>query len=173
MVVDLRKKQIAKIIAKSWVDDDFRVALIADPVGVITGFGVRLTEGMTLEILQDTDQLVFIVLPAPPWVIPTHLTMFPYLDDDANELQRTMGDIASRSWIDDAFKSRLKSNPRQCLAEEGAKPDADTAMELRENTANRMYLSLPVKPDLSDLSETEIEALAESKVMGVSSEKLY
>ena len=66
MVVDLRKKQIAKIIAKSWVDDDFRVALIADPVGVITGFGVRLTEGMTLEILQDTDQLVFIVLPAPP-----------------------------------------------------------------------------------------------------------
>lgn len=61
-----RDQQIAKIIAKTWADEDFKQRLIADPMTVLRGEDVCVPEGVTLKVVENTETLKHIVLPAKP-----------------------------------------------------------------------------------------------------------
>jgi uncharacterized protein YkvS len=86
-----------KIISKAWDDEKFKAELIANPIDTIkkaTGETVKLPEGKTLIVKDQTDEsIIYVNIPAepnfddmelneeqleavsggnlPPWIIPT------------------------------------------------------------------------------------------------------
>ena len=65
----------------------------------------------------------------------------------------------ARAWSDDAFKAKLKSNPRAALTEYGVELPAGLKVEVVENTGDRLHLVLPPPPE-GDLSEQDLEKIA-------------
>lgn len=83
-------RQIGRIVAKAWTDDAFKARLVADPAGTLAAEGVPVPDGMTLAVLEDTDTLRHIVIPAKPDGV---------LSDAA------LDDVAAGSWFD-GFRNR-------------------------------------------------------------------
>ncbi|MEO8907508.1 MAG: NHLP leader peptide family RiPP precursor [Microbacteriaceae bacterium] len=64
---DTNNKAFAQLVAHSWEDPDFRAKLLADPAGVLeseTGF--RAPDGKRVEIVEDTDEVIYVALLARP-----------------------------------------------------------------------------------------------------------
>jgi len=57
---------IARVVAQARSDDGFKARLLADPRAVLTAAGVPLQPGVAVKIVEDTDTLMHIVLPARP-----------------------------------------------------------------------------------------------------------
>jgi hypothetical protein len=60
------ERDVAKIIAKAWADEDFKARLIADPVAVLKAESMHVPEGLTLKVVENTKTLAHFVLPAKP-----------------------------------------------------------------------------------------------------------
>ena len=67
--------------------------------------------------------------------------------------------VVARAWSDEAFKDKLKSDPRAALAEHGIEVPAGMKVEILENTPSKLHLSLPRAPE-GELSEEELEGVA-------------
>jgi len=173
--LDIRKRLLAKIIARCWLDDDLKQRLLADPISTLAEFKIDLTHGMRVKTVIDTETCFHLVLPSPPWIIPTHLTLFPYLDDDAPQRQRTLGELNVRLWEDPALKARLTNSPREVLAQEGLNFPDGVTIEILENSAKKMYLSIPLPPSgfSRDQGLEVAEKHAGSRILGVLSSSLY
>jgi hypothetical protein len=55
---------MGKIIAKALKDESFKKKLIADPAGTLKSEGVEIPEGKTLKLVEDTESVRHIVVPA-------------------------------------------------------------------------------------------------------------
>lgn len=61
-----QQKQWAKIIAKSWVDEDFKAELMANPAAVLKQEGIEIPEGVELKCVEATDAQQYLILPPKP-----------------------------------------------------------------------------------------------------------
>lgn len=170
---DIRKTKVAEIFIEAWTDPDFRDRLMATPIPTLEQKGFSLTQGMKVEVLQNTREIYFMIIPAAPWVVPTHLTMFPYIEDEAPPVQKRLADFNADVWSDDELKARCMEDPRGLLESLGVKLPDGAEIKILENTAQRMYLALPEPPGIQGVPEADIGAFAESEVVGVSFSKLY
>jgi Nitrile hydratase, alpha chain len=59
-------KWVSKIIAKSWLDDDFKNRLVADPVGTLKSEGVDFPAGVEVKVLENSDKLMHFIIPPKP-----------------------------------------------------------------------------------------------------------
>jgi hypothetical protein len=61
-------KKMGSVIAKCWSDDDFKKKLLADPAATLKAEGVKfeLPAGMTLKVVENTDKVFHLMLPAQP-----------------------------------------------------------------------------------------------------------
>lgn len=60
------QKQWGLLVAKAWSDDDLKQRLIADPAAVLEEFGIEPPAGIELRVVEDTDDVMHLVLPASP-----------------------------------------------------------------------------------------------------------
>jgi len=58
------EQQWAQVVAKACSDEAFRKRLLAQPAAALTEVGVAMPEGKQLKVVENTDQLVYLVLPA-------------------------------------------------------------------------------------------------------------
>lgn len=56
----------SQIIAKAWIDEEFRARLIEDPRSVLAEFGFDTPEGVEIRVLEDTDKVRHLTIPASP-----------------------------------------------------------------------------------------------------------
>lgn len=56
----------AKVIAKAWGDDSFHAQLLSDPNTALAGEGINAPAGKKFAIVEDTDDVLHVVLPARP-----------------------------------------------------------------------------------------------------------
>ena len=61
-----QQKQMAKIIAKAWADDDYKQRFISDPAAVLREEGADVPEGMTFKVLEAKENESWIILPPKP-----------------------------------------------------------------------------------------------------------
>ena len=133
----------ASLVARSWIDADFRAALLGNADEVITqlSYGGRQGEHVVVvENTPDTHNLVVCTLcSCYPWPL---LGIPP-------------------SWYkSDAYRSRAVREPRAVLAEFGVNLHAETSVRVWDSTAEIRYLVLPMRPHgTKDLSEAELAAL--------------
>lgn len=62
-----------RVIAKAWADEDFKVALLANPKAALKSQGIEIPEGVTLNVLENpdhvmenSDNVINLVLPQAP-----------------------------------------------------------------------------------------------------------
>jgi hypothetical protein len=55
-----------QIVAKAWSDADFKQRLLTDPASVFADYGIEIPEGGTVKVIENTDSVKTMVIPAPP-----------------------------------------------------------------------------------------------------------
>ncbi len=61
-----------KIIARCWEDEEFKKRLMADPAKILDAEGVSVPDGVSIRVVEDTEQIRTLVIPPAP----------SHLDDD-------------------------------------------------------------------------------------------
>jgi len=64
-----------RVIAKAWADEDFRAALMADPKAALKAQGIEIPEGVTLNVFENSDDVINLVLPKAPEIGLTEETL--------------------------------------------------------------------------------------------------
>lgn len=59
-------KKIGQIISKAWTDDAFRQKLLSDGAAVLKEEGLELPEGVDLRVVENTENVLYLVLPPKP-----------------------------------------------------------------------------------------------------------
>ncbi|HEV3021174.1 MAG TPA: NHLP leader peptide family RiPP precursor [Pirellulales bacterium] len=53
-------------MAQAWSDDNLKQRLITDPAIVLQEHGIEVPDGVEFKVVEDTDQVYHLVLPASP-----------------------------------------------------------------------------------------------------------
>jgi hypothetical protein len=54
------------LVARAWADSAFKMRLLADPAAVLKEHGMTLPAGITVKVVENTDNLIHLVLPQKP-----------------------------------------------------------------------------------------------------------
>jgi hypothetical protein len=65
MPVDF-EQQWSQLVARAWSDPAFKAKLLADPAAVLKENGIALPAGVTVKVVENTDKVVHLMLPAKP-----------------------------------------------------------------------------------------------------------
>ena len=57
-------KKMGRLIAKCWLDENFKQQLLADPAAVLKMAGVELPADMTVDVFENTDKVFSFALPS-------------------------------------------------------------------------------------------------------------
>jgi nitrile hydratase len=139
-------RQGAQVIARAWLDEEFRSRLLADGNAAIGELGLSMTHGpMThqLKVVQNTE-LVHNV------VVCTLCSCYPLA---------LLG--PSPSWYkSEAYRARVVRWPREVLAEFGFEPSAETEIRVWDSSAETRYLVIPRRPaGTENATEEELASL--------------
>ncbi|EIC22734.1 TOMM propeptide domain protein [Thiorhodovibrio frisius] len=63
-------KQYQQLIKKCWTDEPFKQRLLADPAGTLKAEGINVPEGTRIQVLENTAQVMNLVIPACPTDVP-------------------------------------------------------------------------------------------------------
>ena len=61
-----QSKKISQILAKCWSDESFKQKLMADPMGTLAAEGAEMPEGLSVNVIENTDKVFNLVIPAKP-----------------------------------------------------------------------------------------------------------
>ncbi len=59
-------QKISQLIAKCWADEGFKQKLLADPARTLKDEGAEVPAGLTVNVLENTDQVFHLVIPPKP-----------------------------------------------------------------------------------------------------------
>ena len=133
----------AGLIARAWVDPDFRKDLLRDADALIDSLGHGGRQGEHVVVVENTPE-------THNMVVCTLCSCYPW----------PLLGIPPAWYKSDAYRSRAVREPRAVLVEFGVSLPADTRVRVWDSTAEIRYLVLPMRPDGTDgMSETELAAL--------------
>jgi len=133
----------ARVVAKAWVDPEFRAWLFADGGAAITSLGYVGRQGENVVALENTpdvhNMVVCTLCSCYPWPV---LGLPPV-------------------WYKSApYRSRAVSDPRGVLRDFGVELPEDTEIRVWDSTAELRYLVVPVRPEGTEgWSEDDLAAL--------------
>ena len=136
-------KNGAQVVARAWIDPEYKARLLADPTSAIAELGFSGVQGEDMVVVENTPEvhnlLVCTLCSCYPWPV---LGLPPV-------------------WYKAApYRSRAVSEPRSVLEEFGVDIGDDVEVRVWDSTAEVRYMVLPVRPDgTEDLSEEELAAL--------------
>jgi nitrile hydratase subunit alpha len=140
----------ARIVARAWLDPDFRRRLLADANTAIRELGLSMAGGLQeqrLKVVANTDEEHNVV-------VCTLCSCYPIA---------LLG--PSPGWYkSEAYRSRVVRDPRGVLAEFGVELPAATSIAVWDASAESRYMVLPRRPEGTDgLTEDELAGLVTRK----------
>jgi nitrile hydratase len=140
----------ARIVARAWIDADFRQRLLADANTAIRELGLSMAGGLQeqrLKVVANTDVEHNVV-------VCTLCSCYPIA---------LLG--PSPGWYkSEAYRSRVVREPRGVLAEFGVELPAGTSIAVWDASAESRYMVLPLRPEGTDgLTEDELAGLVTRK----------
>ncbi|MFP6690594.1 MAG: nitrile hydratase subunit alpha [Alphaproteobacteria bacterium] len=136
-------KNGAQVVARAWIDPEYKARLLADPTSAIAELGFSGVQGEDMVVVENTPEvhnlLVCTLCSCYPWPV---LGLPPV-------------------WYKAApYRARAVSEPRSVLEEFGVDIGDDVEVRVWDSTAEVRYMVLPECPDgTEDLSEEELAAL--------------
>jgi nitrile hydratase alpha subunit len=130
----------ARVVARAWVDADFRGRLLDDPVNTISEYH---PQAVPIAVLEDTPSVHNVIVCTLCSCYPSGLLGNP------------------PAWYKSfEYRSRVVREPRAVLAEFGMEVEPDVELRVHDSTAEQRYLVLPLRPAGTDeLSEEQLAAL--------------
>jgi len=132
----------AKVVARAWVDPEYKRRLLADGSAAIAELGIGGPEGDHIVAVENTPEVHNVVVctlcSCYPWPVlglpPTWYKSPPY-------------------------RSRMVREPRTVLAEMGCDVPDDVEIRVWDSSAEMRYLVLPARPPSTDgVSEEDLAA---------------
>ncbi|MGN6871998.1 MAG: nitrile hydratase subunit alpha [Solirubrobacteraceae bacterium] len=133
----------ARLVARAWVDPEFKQRLLADARSAALELGLDPGPSPVVVALENTET-------AHHMVVCTLCSCYP---------RALLG--PPPAWYKSlAYRSRAVSDPRGVLAEFGLQIGDDVQLRVLDSTADIRYLVIPCRPPgTDDLSEEELAAL--------------
>ena len=139
----------ARVVARAWVDPDYRRRLLTDANAAIAELGYGGSQGEDMVVLENTPKVHNLVVctlcSCYPWPV---LGLPPVWYKSA------------------AYRSRAVIDPRGVLKEFGVDVSEDVEVRVWDSTAELRYLVLPERPaGTEDLNEAELANLVTRDAM--------
>ena len=133
----------ARVVARAWVDPDFKERLLANPRAAVGELGYTLATDTELTVMENTEQVHHLV-------VCTLCSCYP------GSLLGTPPD-----WYKSlAYRSRAVVEPRQVMSEFGLNLEDEVEVRVLDSTADLRYLVLPQRPaGAESMSEEELSQL--------------
>jgi len=119
----------AAMVARAWVDPEFRARLLADGTAACAEFGISLAGNPPLGVLEDTPTLHHLI-------VCTLCSCYP----------RVVLGFPPHWYKSSAYRARAVRDPRGVLAEWGTQIPASTQIRVVDSTADYRWMVLPVRP---------------------------
>jgi nitrile hydratase alpha subunit len=130
-VLDSRTPALgAKVVARAWVDPEFRARLLADGRKACEELGISFYDDTQLIVLENTDRIHNLVVCTLCSCYPRPVLGLP---PDWYKLK--------------PYRARAVKEPRAVLAEFGTVIADDVEIRVSDSTAMVRFLVLPVRPD--------------------------
>ncbi|MHB8466994.1 MAG: nitrile hydratase subunit alpha [Acidimicrobiales bacterium] len=142
----------AKVVARAWVDADYRARLLRDGTAAVGELGFGGAEG-NLVVVENTTGIHNVV-------VCTLCSCYPW---------PVLG-LPPAWYKDPPYRARMVREPRVLLAEMGCELDPATEIRVWDSSAEVRYMVLPERPAGSAaLSESQLVALVtRDSMIGVS-----
>jgi nitrile hydratase len=142
----------ARVVARAWVDPDYKSRLLADATAAIAELGFGGPEGEHMVVVENTPEVHNVV-------VCTLCSCYPW---------PVLG--LPPTWYKSApYRSRVVREPRIVLAEMGCAIPNDVEIRVWDSSAEIRYLVLPVRPEhTDDLNEAQLaELVTRDSMIGV------
>ncbi len=139
----------AKVVAKAWVDREYKERLLADGTAAVAELGFKGPQTEHLEVVENTDQVHNVVVctlcSCYPWAV---LGLPP-------------------SWYKDpAYRARIVREPRAVLHEFGLDLGEDVEIRVADSVSECRYMILPQRPAGTEaMTEDELAGLVTRDAM--------
>ena len=149
-VMDSRTPALgAKVVARAWVDLEFRARLLANGRAAVGELGIDLFENTELIVLQNTDKVHNLIVCTLCSCYPREVLGLP---PDWYKLK--------------PYRARAVKEPRAVLAEFGTLIPDDVEVRVSDSTSMVRYLVLPQRPpNTENLSEEQLASLVTRDAM--------
>ena len=134
----------AKVVARAWVDPEYKARLLANPTAALEELGYDLPDTTTqLAVVENTETVHHLVVCTLCSCYPSMLLGRP------------------PDWYKSlAYRSRAVVDPRGVMREFGLNLAPDVAVRVLDSTADLRYLVLPARPAGTDgMTEDQLAAL--------------
>ena len=133
----------ARVVARAWVDPDYRARLLTDGTAAIAELGFGGPESDHMVVVENTAEVHNVV-------VCTLCSCYPW---------PTLG-LPPTWYKSPAYRSRAVREPRVLLAEMGTTVPDDVSIRVWDSSAEVRYLVLPERPSgTDDLAEDDLAAL--------------
>ncbi len=120
----------ARVVARAWLDAQFKARLLADGTAAIAEFGFDGPQTEKLVVVENTPELHNVV-------VCTLCSCYPWA---------VLG-LPPKWYKDPAYRSRIVREPRRVLAEMGVDLPPAVRVRVWDSSAEVRYLVLPERPD--------------------------
>ncbi|MGH9280761.1 MAG: nitrile hydratase subunit alpha [Acidimicrobiales bacterium] len=133
----------AKVVAKAWVDPEYKARLLEEGTTAIAELGFKGPQGEHIEVLENTPEVHNVV-------VCTLCSCYPW---------PVLG-LPPGWYKDPAYRSRIVREPRTLLAELGLPLDDDVDVRVWDSSSEVRYMVLPERPAGTEgMSEEELAGL--------------
>ncbi len=142
----------AKVVARAWVDPEYKRRLFADPKAALAELGIDYGEMNVLEVVENTDTVHNMVVCTLCSCYPRNLLGYP--PDWYKSLN---------------YRSRAVSEPREVLREFGLELEPEIEVRVHDSSADIRYLVIPRRPaGTEDWTEEQLaELVTRDSMIGV------
>lgn len=146
---DLGPMNGARVVARAWVDADFKKRLLDNATAAVADFGYGGLQGEHMIAVENTPEVHNVV-------VCTLCSCYPW---------PVLG-LPPTWYKSAAYRSRIVIDPRSVLAEFGTTLDDDVEIRVWDSSAEVRYLVLPERPPGTDnLGEQELAELVDRDAM--------
>jgi nitrile hydratase len=139
----------AKIVARAWVDPDYKQRLLADGAGAIGEMNLLGSQGQHIVVVENTPIVHNLV-------VCTLCSCYPW----------PLLGLPPRWYKSAPYRSRAVIDPRSVLREFGLELGPDAEVRVWDSTSEVRYLVLPERPSGTEkMSEAELASLVTRDAM--------
>src|SRR2546428_6982413 len=139
----------ARIVARAWVDAEYKRRLLTDADAAITELGMGGQEGQSMRVIENTPKMHNVV-------VCTLCSCYPW---------SVLG-LPPVWYKSFAYRSRTVIDPKGVLLDFGVKLPPETEIRIWDSTAETRFLVLPMRPEGTEgWSEEQLAALVTRDAM--------